>query len=191
MAMSSIHHSSALPFFSASILSPFSILLFCASSPSLLLRWQRLWVLCAPDVRVVLLSHLLILDWVSGVCVCMHVLTWERPSLPNNCISVLWCDTSARTNAGGMHSCTHTYTLMPNIFSSYFFIWAPRWQFILGEVFAWRGGERWFSDTLWETRKCNKNPHIFYTHARKQVQHTWCQHSQMIKARRQRLWYIL
>lgn len=49
------------------------------------------------------------------MCVCVCVLTWEQPSLPNSCISVPQCDTLGRTNTGGRltHTCkknslTHT-----------------------------------------------------------------------------------
>lgn len=94
-----------------------------ASSPSLLPRWQWHWVLCATGVRAVLLSHL---HWYwTGyqvcipvrACACVRVLTWERPSLPNNCISILRCDTSAWTNARWdaytlIHTHTHTNILL-------------------------------------------------------------------------------
>lgn len=177
MAMSSIHSFSLPPLFAA--VPPLPYLVDSFSSPSLLLQWQWHGVLRARAVRAVL-SHL---QWYWTryqvcMCVCACVLTREPPSLPNNCISVPWCDTSGRTNTGGMltqfhtHMCahthkhTHTCTIFP--------VHVPSSEQLSDSLFLvlllHREGEKmviqWHTEPE-RTGKRNKIPHIhglFHTH---------------------------
>lgn len=200
MAMSSIHHSSALPFLSASILSPFFLSCWLrASSPSLLMQWQRHWVLCAPNIRVVLLSHL---HWYwTGYqpWVCMHVLTWKRPSLPNNCISEPLCDTSAKKKKkkncrwdafAFMHTRIHSHAryFTVHISSSGHLSDSLFWvKFLHGE------GEKDDSATPYGKQQENAiKTHIFYIHTCTQTGATYLMSAfQMINTLCQKLWCII